>query len=161
MVGYPGGVFKPQEQIPRVQVLVSLANGLSLSSNNANALSVYKDASQIPNYASGPVAAATQRQLVVNYPTPSQLNPNRVATRADVAAFVYQALVNAGRKSNPVSLSGKASRIREQGRKCLAFCFVTNICSCSPAIFYPLLFSCSQRKRKTIRVITPLKGKVR
>jgi len=97
MVGYPGGVFKPQEQIPRVQVLVSLANGLSLSSDNANALSVYKDASQIPNYASGPVAAATQRQLVVNYPTPSQLNPNRVATRADVAAFVYQALVNAGR----------------------------------------------------------------
>ncbi len=97
MAGYPGGVFQPEEQIPRVQALVSLANGLSLSSGNANALSVYKDAYQIPNYATGPVAAATVRQLVVNYPTPSQLNPNRVATRADVAAFVYQALVNAGR----------------------------------------------------------------
>jgi hypothetical protein len=33
----------------------------------------------------------------VNYPTPTQLNPNQNATRADVAAFVYQALVNAGR----------------------------------------------------------------
>jgi len=27
----------------------------------------------------------------------TQLNPNREATRAEVAAFVYQALVNAGR----------------------------------------------------------------
>ena len=97
VAGYPGGVFQPQQQIPRVQVLVSLANGLSLRSDNPSALSVYTDASQIPNYATDPVAAATQRQLVVNYPTPNQLNPNREATRAEVAAFVYQALVNAGR----------------------------------------------------------------
>ena len=97
VVGYPGGVFQPEQQIPRVQVLVSLANGLSLRANNPNALSVYTDAYQIPKYATDPVAAATQRQLVVNYPTPTQLNPNRQATRAEVAAFVYQALVNAGR----------------------------------------------------------------
>ena len=97
MSGYPGGVFQPQEQITRVQVLVSLANGLNLPSGNPNVLSVYKDASQIPNYATTLVAAATQQQLVVNYPTPSELNPNREATRAEVAAFVYQALVNAGR----------------------------------------------------------------
>lgn len=97
VAGYPGGVFQPQQQIPRVQVLVSLANGLSLRSDNASALSIYTDASQIPNYATDPVAAATVQQLVVNYPTPSQLNPNREATRAEVAAFVYQALVNAGR----------------------------------------------------------------
>ena len=97
VAGYPGGGFQPQQPIPRVQVLVSLANGLSLSSDNSSALSIYTDASQIPNYATGSVAAATQRQLVVNYPTPTQLNPNREATRAEVAAFVYQALVNAGR----------------------------------------------------------------
>lgn len=97
VAGYPGGVFQPQQEIPRVQVLVSLANGLKLSSDNPSALSIYSDASQIPSYATGPVAAATQRQLVVNYPTPNQLNPNRPATRAEVAAFVYQALVNAGR----------------------------------------------------------------
>jgi hypothetical protein len=89
--------FNHSKEIPRVQVLVSLANGLKLSSDNQGALSIYSDASQIPGYATGSVAAATQRQLVVNYPTPSQLNPNRPATRAEVAAFVYQALVNAGR----------------------------------------------------------------
>ena len=97
LAGYPGRVFSPDQRIPRVQVLVALASGLGFSAGNSAALSVYQDATQIPAYATGPVAAATQRQLVVNYPTPSQLNPNREATRAEVAAFVYQALVNAGR----------------------------------------------------------------
>ena len=97
VAGYPDRTFKPEQQIPRVQALVSLANGLVLTSTNPNALSVYTDASQIPSYATSAVAAATQRQLVVNYPTLSQLNPNRNATRAEVSAFVYQALVNAGK----------------------------------------------------------------
>ncbi|MCJ8280510.1 MAG: S-layer homology domain-containing protein, partial [Rivularia sp. ALOHA_DT_140] len=96
LAGYPNNTFRPQLEIPRVQVLVSLANGLGLTTNNPNILSVYSDAAQIPNWAQPPVAAATARQLVVNYPTARQLNPNREATRAEVAAFVYQALVNAG-----------------------------------------------------------------
>ncbi|MEH2452710.1 DUF1565 domain-containing protein [Nostoc sp.] len=95
--GYPDGTFKPQQQIPRVQALVALVNGLGLTANNQNVLSFYTDAAQIPDYAIAPVAAATARQLVINYPTAKQLNPNRQATRAEVAAFVYQALVNAGR----------------------------------------------------------------
>ncbi|OUL17739.1 hypothetical protein BV378_37830 [Nostoc sp. RF31YmG] len=95
--GYPDGTFKPQQQIPRVQALVSLASGLGLTADNQNILSFYTDAAQIPNYALNQVAAATARQLVINYPTVKQLNPNRDATRAEVAAFVYQALVNAGR----------------------------------------------------------------
>jgi parallel beta-helix repeat protein len=95
--GYPDGTFKPQQQIPRVQALVSLANGLGLTANSQNVLTFYTDAAQIPSYATAPVAAATVRQLVINYPTVKQLSPNREATRAEVAAFVYQALVNAGR----------------------------------------------------------------
>jgi parallel beta-helix repeat protein len=95
--GYPDGTFKPQQQIPRVQVLVALANGLGLTANSQNVLTFYTDATQIPNYAVAPVAAATVRQLVINYPSVRQLSPNREATRAEVAAFVYQALVNAGR----------------------------------------------------------------
>lgn len=97
VAGYPDGNFKPQQQIPRVQALVSLANGLGLTTNGQNLLTFYSDASQIPKYATAPVAAATARQLVINYPTVKQLSPNREATRAEVAAFVYQALVNAGR----------------------------------------------------------------
>lgn len=95
LVGYPGRIFQPSQQIPRVQVIVALASGLNLSSDNTSVLSYYQDATQIPTYAMNKVAAATQRQMVVNYPTVRQLNPNRNATRAEVAAFIYQALVDA------------------------------------------------------------------
>jgi parallel beta-helix repeat protein len=95
--GYPDRTFRPEERIPRVQVLVSLASGLNLRSDTTSVLSTYSDATQIPDYARTAIAGATQKKLVVNYPTPTQLNPNQNATRADVAAFVYQALVNAGR----------------------------------------------------------------
>lgn len=95
--GYPGNQFRPDQRIPKVQVLVSLVSGLKLRSDNTSVLSVFNDASQIPDYARTAVAGATIKGLVLNYPTTSQLNPNRDATRAEVAAFVYQALVNAGR----------------------------------------------------------------
>jgi hypothetical protein len=95
--GYPGQVFRPDERIPKVQALVSLVSGLKLRSENTSMLSVYNDAAQIPNYALTAIAGATDKGLVVNYPTVSQLNPNQNATRAEVAAFVYQSLVNAGR----------------------------------------------------------------
>ncbi len=102
MAGYPDGTFQPSQQIPRVQVLVSLASGLNLGASDPSVLSFYQDAAQVPAYATDKVAVATQRKIVVNYPTVSQLNPNRDATRAEVAAFVYQALVNAG-KAEPIN----------------------------------------------------------
>jgi parallel beta-helix repeat protein len=95
--GYPGRVFRPEERIPKVQVLVSLVSGLKLRSEDTSVLSAYTDASQIPSYALTAIAGATKNKLVVNYPTLSQLNPNQNATRAEVAAYVYQALANAGR----------------------------------------------------------------
>lgn len=98
MSGYPNNMFRPQEQIPRVQALVSLANGLNLKNNSdtQSILNVYRDSNEIPQYAINPVAAATEKNLVVNYPNLNFLNPNKVATRADVAAFIYQAKANLG-----------------------------------------------------------------
>ena len=43
---------------------------------------------------------ATQQKIVVNYPDPKQLAPTREATRAEVAAMVYQALVAINRTTN-------------------------------------------------------------
>lgn len=102
--GYPDGTFLPEQQIPKAQAIISLASGLKLDppSNVASALSVYRDASEIPDYAKNGVAAATQKTLVVNYPNVAFLNPTDVATRADVAAFVYQAMVNQN-KMSPLS----------------------------------------------------------
>lgn len=98
MSGYPNRQFRPGEEIPKVQVLVSLASGLRLSPKTqpTDTLKVFRDTAEIPTYAVNGVAAATEKSVVVNYPNVSYLNPNEVATRGDVAAFIYQALVNQG-----------------------------------------------------------------
>ncbi|MEA5575485.1 S-layer homology domain-containing protein [Anabaena sp. UHCC 0451] len=94
--GYPGNVFRPNQAIPREQVLVSLANGLEYAamSNTESTLQYYNDSGSISGYARSPIAAATERRIVVNYPNVRFLNPSVTATRAQVAAFIYQALVS-------------------------------------------------------------------
>ena len=98
MSGYSATTFRPNENISRVQILVSLANGLGYAQTkpaNTN-LQLYSDATTIPAYARNSVAAATENRMVVNYPNLKLLNPNQPATRAEVAAFIYQALVRSG-----------------------------------------------------------------
>ncbi len=94
--GYPDQEFKPNRQIPRVEVLVALASGLNLPipDNPESVLSIYKDAKDIPKYAIGKVAAATMNQLVVvQSPEQQLLSPNEKATRGEVAAMIHQTLV--------------------------------------------------------------------
>ncbi|MEH2279872.1 MAG: S-layer homology domain-containing protein [Nostoc sp.] len=99
--GYPGNRFEPNQAIPREQVLVSLANGLAYtpSGNTESTLQYFNDASNIASYARSPIAAATEKQIVVNYPNVKFLNPTATATRAQVAAFIYQALVSSNQAS--------------------------------------------------------------
>lgn len=96
LTGYPGSVFRPEQNIPREQALVSLANGLEYSTNSTTVLNYYNDSSSISSWARPPIAAATDNRVVVNYPNVNTLNPQRNATRAEVAAFIYQALVKEG-----------------------------------------------------------------
>jgi len=96
LTGYSGNIFRPEQNIPREQVLVSLANGLNFSATNSNAIGYYNDASEISNYARPSIAAATEKNMVVNYPDLKSLEPTKNATRAEVAAFIYQALVSQG-----------------------------------------------------------------
>lgn len=180
MSGYPGGYFRPQQPVTRVEALASLAQTLNLNSkvpansqaaaNNpttaqtrntqttaqttrqprrrmmlplasaallqpfvapirqaAAALPIqpqpaapqttaakastpqkteprslqlnefYTDADRIPQYANWAVESATRSNIVVNYPNVRELNPQRPATRGEVAAIVHQALVNQGK----------------------------------------------------------------
>ena len=94
MEGYPGNVFRPGQEIPRVQAIASLTRGLGLNpSGDVNAtVQRFQDANQIPNWATDKVAAATGSRLVVNHPDPNALEPNRPTTRAEAAALIYQAL---------------------------------------------------------------------
>ena len=99
MRGYPDGIFRPEQAIPREQVFVSLANGLGYRSTRepSSVLSIYNDASAISDYAIVPIAAATVNQLVVNYPNVTRIDPHSNATRAEVAAAIYQGLVRDGK----------------------------------------------------------------
>lgn len=99
--GYPGNRFEPNQNIPREQVLVSLSSGLDykVSGNTDSILQSYDDTNNISGYARSPVAAATEKQIVVNYPNIKFLNPKVTTTRAQVAAFIYQALVSSNQAS--------------------------------------------------------------
>ncbi len=97
--GYPGRKFLPNQNIPRIQVIVSLVNGLGLTNEIEVDLNIYQDSNKIPNYAVDEVTAATQNRLIVNYPKVEKLNPNQSATRAEVAVMVYQTLVLIGKVS--------------------------------------------------------------
>lgn len=101
LAGFPDQSFRPNDKIARVQILVSLVTGLGIVPSNIANLTlalpnVYQDTAQIPQYGLDKVAAATGAGIVVNYPNIKILNPNNAATRGEVAAFIYQALVNLG-----------------------------------------------------------------
>jgi parallel beta-helix repeat protein len=99
MAGYADGTFKPEQNIPRVQLVVAIANGVGYGRQPADQtlLSKLSDGATIPDYGKNPVAAAMKRNILVNFPTPAAFAPNRPATRAEVAALIYQSLVDLGR----------------------------------------------------------------
>lgn len=96
LTGYPGREFRPTENIPRVQAFVALASGLNNSPPNSpiDLLNLtYADAGRIPDYARQQIATATQENIVVNSESNRLwLDPNRNATRIEIAAALCQAL---------------------------------------------------------------------
>ncbi|HEY9673493.1 MAG TPA: S-layer homology domain-containing protein [Waterburya sp.] len=133
-----GEQFKPYQSLTRLQVLTALVKGLNYtaSSNSIEQiLRVYSDASAIPAEARSLVAAATERGIVVNYPNSSTCSPNQVATRGEVAAMLYQAMVSNGdataisspyvvgkeatvRDAGEVREAGEATRVKPQRQHC-------------------------------------------
>ncbi|WP_027268811.1 S-layer homology domain-containing protein [Leptolyngbya sp. PCC 6406] len=94
--GFPDQTYGPSHPLLRVQVWVSLVEGLSLGEDitvDLNTLGQFTDYTQIPRYALRAVAIALAQSLIVNATSPTLLRPNQVATRAEVCAAVYQALV--------------------------------------------------------------------
>ena len=95
MSGYLGSVFNPLLNIPRVQALVAVVNGLDYKSSQVSyqqLTKIFDDASDIPEYAKKAIATATENWLIVNYPNLRRLNPNKPATRAEVATLICQAI---------------------------------------------------------------------
>ncbi len=101
--GYPGGEFRPDQEMTKVDALVALVNGLKLKTDAPvpQVLSSYQDAQQIPEYGKTSIAAATQAGIIVNYPQKSWLRPRQSITRAEAATLIYQGLVYQ-EKVNPI-----------------------------------------------------------
>jgi hypothetical protein len=99
MKGYPAGNFQPNKQISRLEVLLSLVNGLGLPRPDKpeEVVTMFKDSAQIPQWAVPATGTAAESNIVVNYPSLDQLKPDQPTTRAEVAALIYQALVASGK----------------------------------------------------------------
>jgi hypothetical protein len=103
LAGYPGS-FGPKQNLLRIQGLVSLVNGSKLTpAGDLDLNGVFGDAAQVPSYGQNALVAATQKCVAVSVDYDSSklpggnFGPNTVATRADVAAYIHQVLVGAGR----------------------------------------------------------------
>ncbi|MBD0335841.1 MAG: S-layer homology domain-containing protein [Cyanobacteria bacterium Co-bin13] len=98
LTGLPEGRFGPEQTVTKAEVLVAIANGLSLTTtaHPETVLQRYRDRADIPAWAVSGLVATTQAGLVINYPNVEQLEPNRAITRAEAAAILHQALVYLG-----------------------------------------------------------------
>ena len=96
--GYPGAEFRPEQSISRLEVLLSLRAGLNLEDpdNPEQILQSYGDRQTVPDWAKSPISAAIEAELDRQPPNSQDLDLERPATRAEVTAMFYQALVRAG-----------------------------------------------------------------
>ncbi len=99
---FADGTFRPATAMTRLEVLQGLVQGLNFPPGDIQRLSLLSDRAAIPSAAQGAVAAALAAGMVVNYPNKTQLNPNQPATRADMMAMVYQAMVQQ-RRMRPIA----------------------------------------------------------
>ncbi len=94
--GFVGGfserTFRLHQNVQRLQVIVSLVNGLGLPTAST-VLNVYSDRKSIPEYARIAIATARQYKMIINYPDSKLLAATRDVTGGEVAAMIYHALV--------------------------------------------------------------------
>ena len=99
--GYPNNTFGPMRNILRIESLVSLVNGTKLKPDGtADRVSeLFADAAQVPSYGKNALLAATQKCISVSYSYTynKSYDPNRLGTRADIAASIHQILVATGK----------------------------------------------------------------
>jgi hypothetical protein len=93
---FADNTFRPDQVVSRIQALTALSQGLNLTPTQIKPEELgnyFQDAEQLAPADRSVVAASLENRLVVNYPDVRQLEPNQIASRADVSALVYQALV--------------------------------------------------------------------
>ncbi len=99
MTGYSKTLFKPDEQIPRYQMQISLAKGMNLKppTDAAGVLSKFTDVKGLPDWAKPKTAAAIGAGLIVKDGQDKKLQPVKATTRGEAATLIYEALVKEGK----------------------------------------------------------------
>jgi hypothetical protein len=97
MKGYPKGLFVPDKQISFAELQTALVTGMKLSPKGdpAEVLGKFSDSADVPNWATKQVTAAIESGITL--PKATVLDAKKVATRADAAILIHQALVKEGK----------------------------------------------------------------
>ncbi|MFN3359818.1 MAG: L,D-transpeptidase family protein [Pseudanabaenaceae cyanobacterium] len=98
LTGYGDQIF-PDRPLTRLEVMVSLANGLQIPLGDPRRdrrqflASLFSDGERLPPFAIDPLAALAQQQVWLTTPDhPHSLNPDRPITAGELAVLLYEVL---------------------------------------------------------------------
>ncbi|MGK7908555.1 MAG: S-layer homology domain-containing protein [Synechococcus sp.] len=98
MQAFEGNQFRPEGDLTKLEAIAILVRALQLSAlSDAEVdrwLSLYKDSDALPEVGGQFVALAGQAGLIVNYPEPTQLNPNLILNRGEGIVLLHQSLLS-------------------------------------------------------------------
>jgi subtilisin family serine protease len=94
--GHADGNFRPGDPVRRAEVAAMLVRALNLE-RERDLMPPFKDAAQVPAWATSAVATASARKLVSGYPDQT-FRPEGLATRAETTAMVSRMLEQMGAK---------------------------------------------------------------
>jgi S-layer homology domain len=97
MKGYPKGLFNPTKEISLLELQTALVTGMKLDpkGNAAEILGKFSDSADVPKWATQQVAAAIESGITL--PNATKLDAKKMATRAEAAVLIHQALVKEGK----------------------------------------------------------------
>ncbi|MBQ2645294.1 S-layer homology domain-containing protein [bacterium] len=99
MEGYNDTMFKPNKPVTRAEAFTILSKGISCPMTLCEAneiLNKYCDADQVPEWAKISVAKAIQAGALSDSPKPDMINPNKDASRAEIASMLENIRVSLG-----------------------------------------------------------------
>lgn len=99
MEGYNDTMFKPNKPVTRAEAFTILSKGINCPMDTCQAneiLNKYCDADSVPDWAKIPVAKAIQAGALNDSPKPDMINPNKDASRAEIASMLENIRVSLG-----------------------------------------------------------------
>jgi hypothetical protein len=110
--GYPGGYFRPGQNITRTEALSMLVKAarvpLPSATETAQILKGYSDGNDVPVWAQPSVAAAIKSGIYAGFPNPGYLQPNLPTTRGEVAKLTDNLLASQNPGNRPSQTVGNS-----------------------------------------------------